>query len=139
MSTPAGGVRRPPGRYGRPRPRAGFAVAVAVAAVVIGLVVWSLAREYGPPPVSGTVQTFRITAEKVDLRVSVRKPADRAAECILRARGEDGAEVARRTVTVPVDPDGRKTRTYEWELPTRSLAITGELQGCRLLPRDAAG
>ena len=131
---PAGGVRRPPERYGTPRRRTGFVLAVAVAAVAVALVIWRLASEYGPAPVSGTVQTFRITDEKVELRVALRKPADRAAECFIRARGEDGAEVARRTVTAPADPDGRGTRVFTWELPTPRPAITAELQGCRLLP-----
>jgi hypothetical protein len=57
----------------------------------------------------------------------VHKPTSWTVTCVIRARGEDGAEVGRKTVTIP---PGRSVVVASLTLATTARAITGEIQDC---------
>ncbi|GGL90258.1 MULTISPECIES: DUF4307 domain-containing protein [Micromonospora] len=133
---PAGAPVFPPGRYGRRRApgrrRTVLVVLVAVAmAAVLSLVAVRQYQLYGDPNYDAEVITYTgITDTQivVDFRVTV--PAGGSALCVLRARDQAGAEVAREEVTVTAGPDERHL-TSRHRLTTTGRPFIGEVLRCR--------
>jgi hypothetical protein len=122
----------PPGRYGRPpgrrrrRLRAGLLAALAVGFAVVVVL---LALRQAGAPVTFTVRTIEVVDDET-VRVSweVARAPGTAAECLVRARGEDGEEVGREEVPVPA-ADARRT-VVSHDLSTSARAVTGEVRSC---------
>jgi hypothetical protein len=133
---PPGAPSFPPGRYGRrraERPRRTWAVALLVAAVlaVTTMVAVRLYQMYGDPAYDADVITYTEATETqlvVTFRVTV--PAGGAADCVLRARARDGAEVGRAEVRVDAAP-GQTRVTTSHRLATSRQAFVGEVLRCR--------
>lgn len=132
MSSPASPAAGPAARYGRPagrrsrRLRVGLLVGLAVA---FAAVVVLLALRQASAPVTFTVRTIEVLGDDA-VRVSweVARPPGTEAECLVRARGEDGAEVGREEVPVSA-ADARRT-VVSHDLSTSARAVTGEVRSC---------
>lgn len=133
---PPGTPSFPPGRYGRRRAlrsRRPWVVALLMAAAlaVTGLVAVRLYRTYGDPAYDADVITYTDATDTqlvVTFRVTV--PAGGAADCVLRARARDGAEVGRADVRVDAAP-GQTQVTTSHRLATSRQAFVGEVLRCR--------
>ena len=128
-----GGAASRPDRYGPANVRrgpVGRAVGVAVGlAVAVGVaaLAWTASR----PDVDAGVTAFRTVSDhRVDVTFEVRKPADRPALCVVRARDRHGAQTG--YAQVRIGPARSSTVTVTKRLPTRERATTGEVGGCRL-------
>ena len=71
-----------------------------------------------------------VTAANMTIEFTVRVPAGGSAECVLRARSYDGAEVGRRTVVVTA-PAGAITAEGRERVPTTARASHGDVVRCR--------
>jgi hypothetical protein len=125
----------PPGRYGRRRdgrrrPLVPVVFGVLVLAVSVLLAV-RLYDRYGDPDYQPRIVGWSdVTPTAMTIRFTVRVPAGGAADCVLRARSYDGAEVGRRTVTVTA-PAGATTAEGREVVTTRALASHGDVVRCR--------
>lgn len=57
-----------------------------------------------------------------------RKHVDKPAYCIVTAKNYDMAEVGRRELIIPAG--GEKISTYQVTIPTRDIAVAGDVYGC---------
>ncbi|MDX6243781.1 MAG: hypothetical protein QOE76_1504 [Frankiales bacterium] len=73
-----------------------------------------------------------VSASQVIVTYEVHKPASMTVTCVIRARNEAGAEVGRQTITIS---QHKSVVRGSFHLPTRDLAVTGEVQDCA----EAAG
>ncbi|SDY72937.1 protein of unknown function [Micromonospora pattaloongensis] len=134
-TTPPRGPVFPPGRYGRrrePRRRRPWLLALLLvpAFAVAATVSVRLYRQYGDPTYQAKVITYtQITDSQivVDFRVTV--PSGGAADCVLRARSRDGAEVGREQVRVTAAP-GEKHPVVSHRLATTARPLIGEVVRC---------
>ena len=125
----------PPGRYGRRRDgrrRLGvpilFGVLVLVASVVFAV---RLYDRYGDPDYQARIIGWtEVSATGMTIDFTVRVPAGGSAECVLRARSYDGAEVGRRTVTVTAPAGGGTVEARE-RVTTTALPSHGDVVRCR--------
>lgn len=129
-------VRFPPGRYGRRREgrrTSRLLVAVLALAVVAGgtVIAVKLYKQYGDPAYEADTVTYAIRDESVDITFQVTKPGGTPAQCQVRARSRDGAEVGRAEVDIPPgEPDGDHV-TVTYTLPTTGQrAVVIEVQRC---------
>jgi hypothetical protein len=131
---PAGGPRRPPGRYDEERPPNRWLVvgAAALFAVGVSLAVVRLYEDFGGN-VANRTQVMDIRDDEVRLEFDVVKPVDRAARCYLRALDLDRNLIGEKTITVPA---GQRTTRVTEVLPTERRANLGEVLRCQLLPPD---
>ncbi|MGV1004114.1 MAG: DUF4307 domain-containing protein [Candidatus Nanopelagicales bacterium] len=117
-------------RYGvraRPPWRTPLLVVIGVTfAVVMGLVGWRLA--YRPISV-GVVGYETLADDRLTITFDVARRVDKPVECVLRARSEDGTDVAYATVRLPA---ATGTTRVTYDLATSSRAFVGELLGCGL-------
>ena len=125
----------PPGRYGRRRDgrRRLFAPLVFGAAVLTVSVLFALRLydQYGDPDYDAQIVGWSdVTETAMTIRFRVRLPAGSPADCVLRARTYDGAEVGRRTVRVPAAPDATTVEVSE-TVPTTVRASVGDVVRCR--------
>jgi hypothetical protein len=126
----------PPGRYGRRResrhPRSWVAALLVVAlAVVLGLIVVRLYRQYGDPTYNAQVITYTdITDSQVVVKFEVQVPPGGSAICVLRARSRDGAEVGREEVRVTAT-QGQMNPVLSHRLATTARPLLGEVLSCR--------
>ncbi|MGW0432975.1 DUF4307 domain-containing protein [Micromonospora sp. NPDC003197] len=126
----------PPGRYGRRRATrrgrpwlAGLAAVGLVAAM--GLVSVRLYQQYGDPLYDPEVITYTdITDTQIMVKFQVTVPPGGAADCVLRARSRDGAEVAREQVRVTAAA-GQEHLIVQHRLATTGEAFLGEVLRCR--------
>ncbi len=99
-----------------------------VVALLLGTLGTYVVFRNSQPEVSGTADnwvTNSATSETVHWQV--QKPASATVSCIVRARGEDGAEVGRAKVIVRAHGKVVHVTTV---LKTTGRAITGEVQDC---------
>ncbi|MEU3452717.1 DUF4307 domain-containing protein [Micromonospora sp. NPDC006766] len=126
----------PPGRYGRRRePGRRRPVLRALLALmllaVLGLAAAKLYRQYGDPEYRAEVITYTdITDSRVVVDFRVTLPPGGSAECRLRARSYDGAEVGHAEVTV-IARAGERHVTARHEVPTTARPFIGEVLRCR--------
>lgn len=129
---------RPMGQYDTKPSAAQRVMAVLLAVTVpavVGIAGYRGYQRLSEPRVDGDVVAYKVlSAEQVEIRVEVRKPAGGRAYCIVRARNAAGREVGKDVV--PVDPDGtRDTRARAtFALTTSERPVTGELAGCSPQP-----
>jgi hypothetical protein len=96
---------------------------VVVAAVAAGVKVY---RQYLRAPYQvGAVTVTGVTDSGVTVTFEVRKPADAAAACTVRARGAAGEEVGRARVEVPAG-----TTRITYTLATTKPPVTADVPGC---------
>lgn len=100
---------------------------MAAVAAVIGV---SLYRAYGDGDYTAAVTGYQVDDTGVVITFLVRLPESGAARCVLRARDATGAETGRAEIVVVPGPDASRT-VASHRLPTRTRAVTGEVQGCR--------
>ena len=126
----------PPGRYGRRRDgrrRLGvpivFGLIVLAASVLVPL---RLYERYGDPSYDPRIVGWaEVTETGMTIDFTVRVPAGGAAECVLRARSYDGAEVGRRTVTVTSPAGATTTVEAKERVTTTARASHGDVVRCR--------
>jgi hypothetical protein len=96
---------------------------VAVAAVVVYYV------GFGSTPIDGQQTSFTIRDDhSLSMTIEVqRDDPHRAADCVVRARSQSGAEVGRKEVLVP---PANGTVREETVLRTTTRAVIGEVYGC---------
>ncbi|GAA0796174.1 DUF4307 domain-containing protein [Spirilliplanes yamanashiensis] len=134
--TPATAPVFPPGRYGRRRaPRTArrwllpaLVALVALAGVGVG---WRMYTQFGDPVYDAEVIRYTgitDTSVTVDFRVTV--PPGGSAECGLRARSYDGADVGRTRVVVTAEP-GERRAVARHVVPTTARPFIGEVVACR--------
>lgn len=81
------------------------------------------------PSATGVATGF--FADHVEMRLIVAKRPASVVSCVVRARERDGAEVARREITVGPQPAGQHRSTLDLRIDTPRPAVTAELLGCR--------
>ena len=117
----------PPGRYGRrrePQPRRRWVVAVALGLVIIVALAISvrLYRQYGQPEYDPKLRRYFDVADNgISVEFEVRKPADKVATCIVRARDKSGLEVGSANVDAPVG--AQVVVTYRLATTARPFAV----------------
>ncbi|WP_433531541.1 DUF4307 domain-containing protein [Micromonospora sp. CA-263727] len=126
----------PPGRYGHrraPGRRRPVLTALLVVAVVAALTAVSvrLYGQYGDPAYDAQVITYTdITDSQVVIDFRVNLPDGGSAVCVLRARDNAGAEVAREEVPVTAEA-GQRQLTVRHRLATSARPFIGEVVRCR--------
>lgn len=122
-------------RYGRRAPVQGKDRKLRIAFVVflvllVSGTVW-IGLDQANRDVTASIPSYRVTSERtVEVQVEVRKDKGKEAVCVLRSRGEDGAEVGRKEVRVPA---GVTNTTLTEVLETTDRPNTAELDGCRVV------
>ncbi|MFG2060547.1 DUF4307 domain-containing protein [Micromonospora sp. NPDC048871] len=133
---PPGAPVFPPGRYGRrrePRRRRPLLTALLLVVLVAALTAVSvrLYRQYGDPAYGAQVITYTdITDRQVVIDFRVNLPEGGSAVCLLRARDNAGAEVAREEVPVSA-AQGERQVTVRHRLATSARPFIGEVVRCR--------
>jgi HAMP domain-containing protein len=105
---------------------------VPVALVLLGLAFLAVVTVVGwrlvNPPVKGTVSSYDTLADDhMTLTFTVQRPRETPATCVVRARAQDGFDVAYTTVDLPA---GQGTTSHTIELRTAYRALVGEVLGC---------
>lgn len=126
-------------RYGvtdRPRWVTPLLVCLGVLMTVVASV---MAYQLSDPAIAAGVVGYSTVADdhmSIQFQLQRRDPA--TATCVLRARAEDGFDVAYATVELPV---GEGRTTHAFELRTAYRALVGELLGCGVdgPPADVPG
>jgi hypothetical protein len=116
-------------RYGR---RRGLTSAQRTALIVVALLLGTLASyvvfRNSEKQVQGVEVAHQVLSDTQDLvTYEVHKPRTATVTCVIRARGEDGAEVGRQTITLRQQASVVRS-TYT--LTTTARAVTGEVQEC---------
>jgi hypothetical protein len=124
-------VTRPAARYGAPRPWArplAVAVAVLLALVGCGWVLWAGLHHAQPPPVAAHLRTYAVADAGVSATITVRREAGVGATCLLLAQADDHLLVGERRVRIPPGPQETLTLTYR--IRTERPATNAVLGGC---------
>ena len=116
-------------RYGRKR---GFTDHQKYAAIVVALLLGTLASyivfRNSEKQVEGVEVAHQAVSDTQDIvTYEVHKPKAATVTCVIRARGEDGAEVGRHVITLS-QPVAVVRASYT--LTTTARAVTGEVQDC---------
>jgi len=126
----------PPGRYGhrregRRRPVVPLIMLVIVLAASV-LVAVKLYQRYGQTDYQAQIVGWQQSTDTtMTIKFTVRVPAGRSAECVLRARDYGGNEVGRRTVVVkPADPGATSIEADE-PVTTTKRGSVGDVLGCQ--------
>ena len=124
----------PPGRYGRRRDgrrRLGVPVAFGVLVLVVSvLLAVRLYDRFGDPDYQARIVGWtEVTDTSMKIGFTVRIPDGGTAECVLRARSYNGAEVGRRTVEVTAPADS-VTASAEEVVTTTARASHGDIVRC---------
>ncbi|WP_171164006.1 DUF4307 domain-containing protein [Streptomyces sp. I05A-00742] len=123
----------PDGRYGRSaEERANRKLKIiggTLGVALLGFVAWAGVHYVTKSDVSGQLVRFKtVSPTSVQAVLEIRKEKGDTGVCTVRSLGEDGAEVARKDVTV----DRRETHFTELvTLRTTARARTTQLEGCR--------
>ena len=138
MTSPTTARRRPPGRYDEPGRRGGRVAAVVLGVLFLGLlaaIAYAFFTRFGVDRAVARVIDFQVQSDSVvRIDVEVVKPEGSAAYCLLRSRGQDGAEVGREAVQLAPPGDPSRVVRVEHDLVTSARAVTGESVGCSLAP-----
>jgi hypothetical protein len=136
VTSPTTARRRPPGRYDEPGRLGGRVTAVVLGLLFAGAlaaIAFALFSRFGVDRGVARVIDFQVVSDSaVVIDVEVVKPAGSPVWCLLRSRGEDGAEVGREVVMLAGPGDPERVVRREHELATTARAVTGETAGCRL-------
>src|SRR5689334_20225502 len=125
----------PPGRYGhrregRRRPVVPIIMLVIVLAASV-LVSVKLYQRYGQTDYQAQIIGWQPADTTMTIKFTVKVPAGRPAECLLRARDYGGSEVGRRTVVVkPADASATSIEADE-TVPTTKRGSVGDVLGCQ--------
>jgi hypothetical protein len=125
-------VTRPAARYGAPRPWARpLAVGVAVLLAVVGggWVLWAGLHHAQQPPVAGQLVTYSVYGDAgVSATIGVHRKPGVGAVCLLLAQADDHLVVGERQVRIPPGPQETLTRTYR--IRTERPATNAVLDRC---------
>ncbi|MDX2293648.1 MULTISPECIES: DUF4307 domain-containing protein [Streptomyces] len=122
----------PEGRYGRSADERADRK-LKVAGAVLGTLFLAMIGWFGwhyvvDSKISAEMIKFDVVSDtEVQVHLEIRKDEGAEGVCTLRSRSEDGAEVARKDVTV-AEPGSRVDRVYS--LRTTARATSAELMGC---------
>ncbi|GAA3074333.1 DUF4307 domain-containing protein [Streptomyces roseofulvus] len=122
----------PEGRYGRSADERADRK-LKVAGAVLGTLFLAMIGWFGwhyvvDSKISAEMIKFDVVSDtEVQVHLEIRKDEGVEGVCTLRSRSEDGAEVARKDVTV-AEPGSRVDRVYS--LRTTARATSAELMGC---------
>jgi hypothetical protein len=118
------------GRGSRPGRRAATVLAVGVLALAgLAWLLWA-ALFHANPPIRSTLVGYQVASDtSVSVMFQVVKDPEYSATCVIRARDQEGTEVGRREVGIPL---GVREATLTEQLRTTRRAITGEVRDCRL-------
>ncbi|MFD8013073.1 DUF4307 domain-containing protein [Streptomyces sp. NPDC058955] len=122
----------PEGRYGRSADERADRKLKVVGAVLgtlfLAMIGWFGWHYVVDSEISAEMIKFDVVSDtEVQVHLEVRKDRGVEGVCTLRSRSEDGAEVARKDVTV-AEPGTRVDRVYS--LRTTARATSAELMGC---------
>ncbi|MFE6226443.1 MULTISPECIES: DUF4307 domain-containing protein [unclassified Streptomyces] len=122
----------PEGRYGRSadeRADRKLRIAGAVLGTLfVAMIGWFGWHHVVDSKISAEMIKFDVVSDtEVQVHLEIRKDQGVEGVCTLRSRSEDGAEVARKDVTVS-EPGSRVDRVYT--LRTTARATSAELMGC---------
>jgi len=126
----------PPGRYGHRREgRRRPVVPIVILAVVLAaslLLSVKLFQRYGQTDYQPQIVGWQpITDTTMTIKFTVRVPAGRSAECVLRARDYGGNEVGRRTVVVKPAGTGATSIEADEPVTTTKRGSVGDVVGCQ--------
>ena len=135
MTVPHADRRRPDGRYDQPSLVGQRVLAVMLAVLFVALLLAVFAALYGRfvggEDVRGRVISFDVQSDGlVVLDVEVSKAAGGKAYCVLRARGENGAEIGRDVAVLDAVGTQAPVVRGTFPLATTARAVTGELAQC---------
>lgn len=126
-------------RYGvteRPRWVVPALLLLGLAGVIVAT---AMAAQLVNPPIAAGVSAYKtISDDHMAVEFQVQRRNSAPATCVLRARAEDGFDVAYAVVELPAD-QGRTVHTYD--LRTAYRPFVAELLGCSVdgPPQDVAG
>jgi len=125
----------PPGRYGHRREgRRRPVVPIIILAVVLAasvLLSVKLYQRYGQTDYQAQIVSWQPTDTTTTIKFTVKVPAGKSAECVLRARDYGGNEVGRRTVVVkPADASATSIEADE-QVATTKRGYVGDVVGCQ--------
>ena len=125
---------RPAERYGATPPplrRRAFRTAVGIGcAALLVLVVWSSWHHANPPVRTGLLGFAVLDDARVEVHFEVAADPSAALQCDLRAQNFNRDTVGSAVVDVPPGPERREVRAI---VRTRTRAVAGQLQTCRLV------
>jgi Domain of unknown function (DUF4307) len=102
--------------------------ALTVVALLLGTLAAYLVFRNSEQSIQSAERSHQVLNDHQDLvTYEVHKPKAWTVTCVIRARGEDGNEVGRKTITIP---PGKSVVVAAFTLPTSAKAITGEIQDC---------
>ena len=117
-------------RYGLDRRPVGRRIAVGVIlAAFVGAMVFVYVGVSGNPVESRLVAWDDVAPDRVDITISVNRPADAEVTCVLRAQDENRIDVGYATVVLP---PGEATVLLDYSMRTLAPAYTAELLGCSI-------
>jgi hypothetical protein len=115
-------------RYGLDRRPVGRRIAVGVLVLAfLAAMVFVYVGVSGNPVESRLVSWDDVAADRVDVTISVNRPADTEVTCVLRAQDENRIDLGYATVVIP---PGEPTVLLDYPMRTLAPAYTAELLGC---------
>lgn len=115
-------------RYGLDRSPVGRRIAVlALAVVFAGVLVFVFFGVTSNPVDSRLVAWDDVAPDRVDITVSVKRPADAEVTCVLRAQDINRIDLGYATVVLP---PGEAELLVDYSMRTIAPAYTAELLGC---------
>ena len=115
-------------RYGLDRSPVGRRIAVLVLAVAFaGVLVFVFFGVTSNPVDARLVAWDDVAPDRVDITVSVKRPADAEVTCVLRAQDSNRIDLGYATVVLP---PGDAELLVDYSMRTIAPAFTAELLGC---------
>lgn len=115
-------------RYGLDRrPIGRWIAAVILVLAFLGAMVVVFVGVTGNPIESRLVRWDDVAADRVDITISVNRPAEAQVTCVLRAQDANRIDLGYATVVIP---PGDATVLLDYSMRTLAPAYTAELLGC---------
>lgn len=115
-------------RYGLDRrPIGRWIAAVILVLAFVGAMVVVFVGVTGNPVESRLVRWDDVAADRVDITISVNRPAEAEVTCVLRAQDANRIDLGYATVVIP---PGEATVLLDYSMRTLAPAYTAELLGC---------